>query len=146
MLTNPPFSIPLTPSTTWRRPNEMRHAVVPGKKRCLWGSSVAAAVTVPSQHSEPARRGTSGALRDPRIVHGRARERSRPAWKGHLDLVAPTKENFALVFERRFIDTIVKRMDSNEEIFKKILDDEAFRRALGDFYLARVYGRLRETG
>ncbi|MEX0985436.1 MAG: type I restriction endonuclease [Actinomycetota bacterium] len=57
-----------------------------------------------------------------------------------------TKENFALVFERKFIDTIVKRMDSNEEIFKKILDDEEFRRALGDFYLARVYGRLRETG
>jgi type I restriction enzyme R subunit len=57
-----------------------------------------------------------------------------------------TKENFSLVFERKFIDTIVKRMDSNEEIFKKILDDEDFRRALGDFYLARVYGRLREAG
>ncbi|MFN8232216.1 MAG: type I restriction endonuclease [Actinomycetota bacterium] len=56
-----------------------------------------------------------------------------------------TRENFALVFERKFIDTIVKRMDSNEEIFKRILDDEEFRRALGDFYLARVYGRLRET-
>jgi hypothetical protein len=50
------------------------------------------------------------------------------------------------VFQRKFIDTIVKRMDSNEEIFKKILDDEDFRRALGDFFLARVYGRLRETG
>lgn len=57
-----------------------------------------------------------------------------------------TREEFALVFERKFIDTIVKRMDSNEEIFKKILDDEEFRRALGDFYLARVYGRLRQTG
>lgn len=56
------------------------------------------------------------------------------------------KENFALVFERKFIDTIVKRMDSNEGIFKRILDDKDFRAALADFYLARVYGRLRETG
>lgn len=39
--------------------------------------------------------------------------------------------------EREFIDTIVKRMDSNEEIFKRILGDEEFRQALGDFYLAR---------
>ena len=57
-----------------------------------------------------------------------------------------TKENFALVFDRKFIDTIVQRMDSNEGIFKRILDDEDFRTALADFYLARVYGRLRETG
>ena len=57
-----------------------------------------------------------------------------------------TKENFALVFERKFIDTIVQRMDSNEEIFKRILDDEDFRATLADFYLARVYGRLRDTG
>lgn len=49
-------------------------------------------------------------------------------------------------FERKFIDTIVKCMDSNEEIFKRILDDEDFRAALAGFYLARVYGRLRETG
>jgi type I restriction enzyme, R subunit len=56
-----------------------------------------------------------------------------------------TKENFALVFERKFMDTIVKRMDSNEEIFKRILDDEDFRAALADFYLARVYGHLRDT-
>jgi type I restriction enzyme, R subunit len=71
-------------------------------------------------------------------------------WVDDLELAAQarenTKENFALVFERKFIDTIVKRMDSNEEIFKRILDDEDFRAALADFYLARVYGRLRETG
>lgn len=71
-------------------------------------------------------------------------------WVDDPDLAAQarenSKENFALVFERKFIDTIVKRMDSNEEIFKRILDDEDFRAALADFYLARVYGLLRETG
>jgi hypothetical protein len=57
-----------------------------------------------------------------------------------------TKENFALVFERKFIDTMVQRRDSNEETFKRVLDDEDFRAALADFYLTQVYGRLRDTG
>ena len=35
-------------------------------------------------------------------------------------------------------------MDANDEIFKRILDDEEFRAALGDFYLRKVYERLRE--
>jgi hypothetical protein len=36
-------------------------------------------------------------------------------------------------------------MDSNEEIFKRVLDEEDFRTALADFYLARVYGELRNS-
>jgi hypothetical protein len=35
--------------------------------------------------------------------------------------------------------------DANDEIYKKILDDEDFRATLGEFYLRRVYRRLRET-
>ena len=35
-------------------------------------------------------------------------------------------------------------MDANDEIFKKILDDEDFRATLGEFYLRKVYERLRE--
>ena len=38
-----------------------------------------------------------------------------------------TIENFRLVFDRKFIDTIVSRMDDNEEIFKRVLDDQDFR-------------------
>ena len=37
--------------------------------------------------------------------------------------------------------TIVTRMDANDEIFKRILDDEDFRATLGDFYLRKVYER-----
>ena len=54
-----------------------------------------------------------------------------------------TFENFRLVFDREFVDTVVTRMDSNEEIFRRILDDETFRKAILDYYAARVYERLR---
>ena len=52
-------------------------------------------------------------------------------------------ENFRLVFDREFIDTVVRRMDTNEEIFKRILDDDDFRRTMLDYYAARLYERLR---
>ena len=51
--------------------------------------------------------------------------------------------NFRLVFDREFIDTVVKRMEGNEEIFKRILDDGDFRQAILDYYAARLYERLR---
>ena len=35
-------------------------------------------------------------------------------------------ENFKLAFDRKFMQTIVTRMDDNSEIFKKILDDDEF--------------------
>ena len=35
--------------------------------------------------------------------------------------------------------TVVGRMDDNEAIFKRILDDEEFRQVLADYYLKRVY-------
>jgi type I restriction enzyme R subunit len=54
-------------------------------------------------------------------------------------------ENFRLVFDRKFMQTIVTRIDADDEIYKKILDDEEFRAAVGEFYLRKVYERLRET-
>jgi len=53
-------------------------------------------------------------------------------------------ENFRLVFDRKFLQTIVTRVDANDEIYKKILDDEDFRATVGEFYLRKVYERLRE--
>jgi type I restriction enzyme R subunit len=53
-------------------------------------------------------------------------------------------DNFRLVFDRKFLQTIVTRVDANDEIYKKILDDEDFRATLGEFYLRKVYERLRE--
>ncbi len=39
-----------------------------------------------------------------------------------------TIENFKLVFDRKFLQTIVTRMDANSEIFKRILDNDGFRK------------------
>ena len=55
-------------------------------------------------------------------------------------------ENFRLVFDRMFMGTVVGRMDDNEEIFKRVLDDAEFQKTLMDLYAARVYRRLRERG
>ncbi len=36
-------------------------------------------------------------------------------------------------------------MDDNDEIFKRILDDDDFRDLLGDYYVRKVYDQLREA-
>lgn len=54
-------------------------------------------------------------------------------------------ENFRLVFDRMFLETVVGRMDDNEAIFKRVLDDSEFQETLMDLYAARVYRRLRDT-
>ena len=56
-----------------------------------------------------------------------------------------TLDNFRLVFDRMFLNTVVGRMDENEAIFKRILDDEEFRQTLMDLYATRVYRRARES-
>jgi type I restriction enzyme R subunit len=53
-------------------------------------------------------------------------------------------DNFRLVFDKKFMSTILTRVDANDEIFKRILDDEDFRVTLGEFYLRKVYERLRD--
>jgi type I restriction enzyme R subunit len=54
-------------------------------------------------------------------------------------------ENFRLVFDRTFLDTVVRRMDDNEEIFKRILDEPDFRKTVLDHYAERLYERLRRA-
>ena len=39
--------------------------------------------------------------------------------------------------------TVINRMDANQAIFKQIMDDPEFKSALGDFYLRKLYQRLR---
>jgi type I restriction enzyme R subunit len=55
-------------------------------------------------------------------------------------------ENFRLVFDRMFMSTIVGRMDENEAIYKRVLDDADFQKTLMDLYALRVFQRLREAG
>jgi type I restriction enzyme R subunit len=54
-----------------------------------------------------------------------------------------TFENFRLVSDRTFIETVVKRMDQNADIFKRILDEPEFQRTVLDYYAMRLYERLR---
>lgn len=68
-------------------------------------------------------------------------------WLADDDVVAQARantfDNFRLRFDQKFMDTVVSRMDLNEAIFKRVLDDEEFRRVLMDLYTTRVYGRAR---
>ena len=52
-------------------------------------------------------------------------------------------QNFRLVFDQTFLDTVVRRMDDNEDIFKRIFDEPAFRQTVLDHYAEKLYGRLR---
>jgi hypothetical protein len=69
------------------------------------------------------------------------------AWAADESLAARARnndfQNFRLVFDRTFLDTVVRRMDDNEEIFKRILDEPDFQRTVLDHYATRLYGRLR---
>jgi type I restriction enzyme R subunit len=53
-----------------------------------------------------------------------------------------TMENFKLAFDKKFLSTIVERMDENDAIFKRVIDDADFQAVLADFYLRKVYERL----
>ena len=48
-------------------------------------------------------------------------------------------DNFRLVFNDVFIRSIVGRMDDNEDLFKKILDEPAFQAAVMNHYARRVF-------
>ena len=68
-------------------------------------------------------------------------------WLADGEVVAQARsnnlDNFRLGFDQKFLDDVVARMDDNEAIFKKILDDEEFRHVLIDLYASRVYARAR---
>jgi type I restriction enzyme R subunit len=54
-------------------------------------------------------------------------------------------DNFRFAFDKTFMNTIVTRMDANNENFKLVLDDPDFRTLLGDYYVKKVYEQLREA-
>lgn len=54
-------------------------------------------------------------------------------------------EDFRLVFDKTFLGTVVGRMDANQAIFARILDDADFRATLNELYARRVYDRARAT-
>jgi type I restriction enzyme R subunit len=54
-----------------------------------------------------------------------------------------TIENFKLVFNRNFLKTVIGRMDENDALFKRILDDSEFQEAIKEFYGTKIYQRAR---
>ncbi|AFM10716.1 type I restriction endonuclease subunit R [Turneriella parva] len=57
-----------------------------------------------------------------------------------------TLDNFKLVFDQALMDYFIKRMDGNEKIFTKLMNDESFRAVASGHLLKKVYGRIREDG
>jgi type I restriction enzyme R subunit len=53
-------------------------------------------------------------------------------------------ENFRLVFDRSFVDTVARRVMDNEDIAKRFFDDEEFKQVLIDWYAEKVYRRARD--
>jgi len=53
-----------------------------------------------------------------------------------------TIDNFKYGFEDVFIAKLVDRMDQNQDIFNKIMDDKAFAAVVKDYLLNKVYKRL----
>ena len=70
-------------------------------------------------------------------------------WMADDHLVAQAQanpiENFRLVFQPQFLKSIVGRMDDNEDIFKRVVDDPDFQTAVMNHYLTRVFERAREV-
>lgn len=54
-----------------------------------------------------------------------------------------TIENFKLVFDRNFLKTVIGRMDENDALFRRILDDPEFHDAIKDFYGTKIYRQAR---
>ena len=69
------------------------------------------------------------------------------SWATDPEVIAQARnneyENFRLVFDRMFLGTVVGRMDGNDAIYKRVLDDKEFQVALMDLYAGRLYARLR---
>jgi len=69
-------------------------------------------------------------------------------WLNNDEVLQQVRNNsykdFRLVFDPRFLNTVIRRMDSNQSIFKRTLDDKDFQELLLDLFAERVYRKLRE--
>jgi len=53
-------------------------------------------------------------------------------------------DTFKYAFEEMFVDKLIDRMDQNQEIFEKILEDQSFGRLVKELMMKKVYARLNE--
>ncbi len=59
---------------------------------------------------------------------------------------ANPEDKFALVFNRVLESLFVDRMEQNEDIFARFMNDESFQRLVGSWLVSDVYKKLRGTG
>lgn len=61
-------------------------------------------------------------------------------------VMANTIENFEQVFNKQIENLFVERMDGNEEIFVRLMNDEAFRNIAAGYLMKAVYQQVRADG
>jgi len=54
-------------------------------------------------------------------------------------------DTFKYAFEEMFIDKLIERMDQNQEIFEKILEDQTFGSLVKELMMKKVYAKLNEN-
>ena len=57
---------------------------------------------------------------------------------------ANTKENFRFVFQKALEGLFIDRMEQNEELFAKYMNDPSFRKVVDEHLLTQVYEQIRE--
>jgi len=53
-------------------------------------------------------------------------------------------DTFKYAFEEMFIDKLIDRMDQNQEIFEKIIEDQSFGGLVKELMMKKVYSKLNE--
>ena len=53
-------------------------------------------------------------------------------------------DTFKYAFEELFIDKLIERMDQNQDIFEKILEDQSFGKLVKELMMKKVYTRMNE--
>lgn len=61
-----------------------------------------------------------------------------------MQAVANKIDTFKYVFDDKFIEKLIGRMDQNQDIFEKILEDKAFGSLVKELMMKKVYKRLNE--
>jgi type I restriction enzyme R subunit len=61
-----------------------------------------------------------------------------------LQAKSNTMENFKYGFEDKFMDTTISRMEQNQDIFTKMMNDKEFGNIVRDYMLKKVYNRLNQ--
>lgn len=54
-------------------------------------------------------------------------------------------DTFKYAFEEMFIDKLIERMDQNQDIFERVLEDQSFGALVKELMMKKVYARLNEN-